>query len=125
MITDVVEMTISGGMRLAPAGIAWDAIKVSRHLGVQAVEQIPHPGAVAVDPAPKEPVLYFFVPAGSAAVWRVPQTKALTLDAHLVLPPDSKEAPPGPYWLVAPSHGLTAIETLRHALTVLQRAPSG
>jgi hypothetical protein len=120
MITDVVEMTMAAGMRLAPAGVAWDAVKVNRYLAVRAIEHIAQPGAVAVDPAPAEPVLYFFVPVGSAAVWDVPQTRVLTVNSHVVLPPDGKEAPPGPYWLVSPSRGLTSTADLRHALNEAQ-----
>jgi hypothetical protein len=116
MITDAAEMMSAAGMRLAPAGVEWDAVKVGRHLGVRAISLIAEPGAVAVDPARPEPVVYFFVPAGSAAHWDVAQTTALGPGAHVVLPPDHKEAPPGPYWLVPQLHGLTPTRVLRQAL---------
>lgn len=74
------------------------------------------PGAVAVDPAPREPLLYFFVPRGSTAQWDVPHTIDLGSAAQVVLPPDHKEAPPGPYWLIPRHHGLTPIDVLRQAL---------
>ncbi|MFG2943498.1 hypothetical protein [Streptomyces sp. NPDC048282] len=86
----------AAGLWLAPAGVEWDAVKVERHLGVRAIELIAEPGAVAVDPARPEPVLYFFVPAGSAAAWDVPQTNALGSNSYVVLPPSHRESPPGP-----------------------------
>ncbi|WP_405905667.1 MULTISPECIES: DUF6415 family natural product biosynthesis protein [unclassified Streptomyces] len=116
MISDAVEMVSASGMRLAPAGVEWDVIKVGRYLAVRTIERIAEPGAIAVNPALAEPALYFFVPAGSAASWDVPQTTPLGLDAHVVLPPDHKAAPPGPYWLISPERGLTQATTLRRAL---------
>ncbi|MEU4827732.1 hypothetical protein AB0H37_38210 [Actinomadura sp. NPDC023710] len=120
MTSDTAEMTIAAGMWLAPAGVRWDAVKVARHLAVRALELIAKPGAVAVDPAPSEPVLYFFVPPGSAATWDVPETTALGHSAHVVLPPEHKEAPPGPYWLIAQPNGLTPVALLRQALMAVR-----
>lgn len=120
MISNTAEMTIAAGMRLAPAGVRWDAVKVGRHLAVRAIELIAMPGAVAVDPAPSEPALYFFVPPGSAAAWDVPETTALGQNAHVVLPPEHKEAPPGLYWLIAQRNGLTPASVLREALVVVR-----
>lgn len=116
MITDAVEMTGTAGMRLAPAGIRWNAVKVSRCLAVQAIERIAKPGAVAVDPHHADPVLYFFVPLYSSGEWDVPHTRLLSRNAHLVLPPDDKNTPPGPYWLIPPHYGLTNSFALRRAL---------
>ncbi|MFJ9752604.1 hypothetical protein [Streptomyces chartreusis] len=116
MISDAVEMMSVADMRLAQAGVDWDAIKVGRFYALQALERIGYPGAVAVDPAPAEPVLYFFVRAGSALGWEVPESTGLGLNVHVVLPPDDKEAPPGPYWLIPPSNGLTQVTALRKAL---------
>jgi hypothetical protein len=116
MITDAAVMMSAGGMRLAPAGVEWDAVKVGRHLGVRAISLIAEPGAVAVDPARPDPVVYFFAPPGSAAHWDVAQTTALGPGAHMVLPPDHKEAPPGPYWLISQQNGLTSARVLRQAL---------
>ncbi|MFC4463951.1 hypothetical protein ACFPH6_05135 [Streptomyces xiangluensis] len=119
MISDAVEMMSAAGMWLAPAGAEWDVVKVGRHLGARALELIAEPGAVAVDPVHPEPVLYFFVPPGSAADWNVPQTTSLGRGTHVVLPPDHKEAPPGPYWLISQQHGLTQPTVLRQALESL------
>ncbi|MFF4308349.1 hypothetical protein [Streptomyces sp. NPDC001601] len=109
-----------GGMQLAPVGVHWDVVKVGRHIAVRAIERIETPGAVAVDPAPAEPVLYFFVPLGSAAVWNVPETTALGLKTHLVLPSAGKEPPPGPYWLIGQAQGLTPAAVLRQALEAVR-----
>ncbi|MEU6351096.1 hypothetical protein ABZ896_17450 [Streptomyces sp. NPDC047072] len=116
MIDESALTMTAAGMRLAPAGVEWDAVKVGRHLGVRAIEQIAEVGAVAVDPFRREPVLYFLVPKGSAAQWDVPETAALGTDAYVVLPPAHRDAPPGPYWLVPEQHGLTPAVVLRQAL---------
>ncbi|MEV3927209.1 hypothetical protein [Actinomadura coerulea] len=118
MISDTAEMTIAAGARLVPAGVQWDAVKVSRHQAVRAIELLETPGAVAVDPSPSEPVLYFLVPPGTASAWDVPETTALG-HAHVVLPPEHKEAPPGPYWLIPQRDGLTSVAALRKALAVI------
>jgi hypothetical protein len=121
-------MDIAAGMQLARAGVTWDAVKVSRFLGLQALQHIEHPGAVAVDPHSPEPMLYFFVPAGTTACWDVPDTTPLhgtEGTVHVVLPPPHREAPPGPYWLLPPSNGLTRTATLQRALeTALARRDS-
>ncbi|MET9081981.1 DUF6415 family natural product biosynthesis protein [Streptomyces sp. NPDC004237] len=116
MTQETALMRSAAGMRLAPAGVRWDVVKVARHTAVRAIDLIETPGAVAVDPAPAEAVLYFFVPPGSAAEWHLPQTTALGLNAHVVLPPPGREAPPGPYWLIGPTLGLTPAIVLRKAL---------
>jgi hypothetical protein len=115
MIGDVVQLA-PVGIRLVPAGVDWDAVQVGRFLALQAVERITRLGAVAVDSVPDEPVLYFLVPAGTATRWDVPMTAVLGPSSHMVLPPDTKHTPPGPYWLSPPSCGLTPAAVLRLAL---------
>ncbi|WP_406723434.1 DUF6415 family natural product biosynthesis protein [Streptomyces sp. GD-15H] len=113
-------------MRLVQTGVRWDVVKMRRFLGLQAIEHIEQPGAVAVDPHSPEPMLYFFVPAGTLANWNVPDTTALNsteCTTHVVLPPGHREAPPGPYWLLSPSCGLTPIATLRRALEMALHRP--
>ncbi|MFF4138036.1 DUF6415 family natural product biosynthesis protein [Streptomyces mirabilis] len=119
MFDDRASVATAAGMRLAQAGVRWDVVKVRRFLGLQAIEHIEQPGAVAVDPHSPEPMLYFFVPAGTLADWDVPDTRALNsteCTTHVVLPPGHREAPPGPYWLLPPSCGLTPTDTLHRAL---------
>ncbi|MFE7313124.1 hypothetical protein ACFU7T_08445 [Streptomyces sp. NPDC057555] len=104
------------------AGIDWDALKVARFFALQAIERLQRPGAVAVDPAPAEPVLYFFVPVGSTAGWSLPQVITLGAATHVVLPPTHCQAPPSPYWLVPPANGhlpLTNPTALHRALTTV------
>ena len=120
MISDGAGMLSAAGMRLVPAGVEWDAVKVGHQLGERVIERLAQLGAVAVDPAHREPLLYFFVPVGTAADWDVSQTTALGSDAYVVLPPDDRQAPPGPYWLVTRLHGLTQAEDLRQALEAEQ-----
>ncbi|MFF0087498.1 hypothetical protein ACFYR1_48835 [Streptomyces canus] len=116
MIDDSALRLTMAGLQLAPAGVEWDLVKVGRHWGVRAIEQIAELGAVAVDPSPREPMLYFFVPKGSAVDWNVPQTTALGRESYVVLPPARKEEPPGPYWLVPQHKGLTSAVDLQRAL---------
>lgn len=115
MINDSAQPGVAD-VRLAPAGVEWDAIRVGQFHGLQAIERIARPGAVAVHPASPRPFLYFLVPVGSAESWDVRQTIALGAAAHVALPLDTKRRPPGPYWLNPPSSGLTAAAALRLAL---------
>ncbi|MFJ9589685.1 DUF6415 family natural product biosynthesis protein [Streptomyces acidicola] len=121
---DPASVETATGMRLAQAGVTWDVVKVCRFLGLQALEYIGHPGAIAVDPYSPEPMLYFFVPAGTTVGWSVPDTTPLSgtaeVTTHVVLPPPHREAPPGPYWLLPPSHGLTPTRILQRALKFTQ-----
>lgn len=115
------EGTVAGpnGTLIVPAGIEWDAIRVPRFAGLQALKGV-KPGSVLVDPMPSEPVLYFFVVPGTAAAWRAPQSTALGATTSVVLPPRSWQAPPGPYWLIPPAADqairLTARDALHKAL---------
>ncbi|WP_159399504.1 hypothetical protein [Streptomyces alboflavus] len=106
------------GTRIVAAGIDWDAVKVTRSFALQALERLVSPGAVAVDPHPAEPVLYFLVPPGSTAGWSVIHSEALSETTHITLPHDGKLLPPGPYWLRPPGRGslLTDVDALRAAL---------
>ncbi|MFR0367543.1 hypothetical protein [Streptomyces sp. MCC20] len=97
-----------------------DVIRVCRFLALQALEGLAAPGAVTVDPFPAAPALFFLVPAGAAVGWRLPDTTACG-PSKVVLPPDGKEAPPGPYWLIGRSHGLTSAVALRAALEAVAR----
>ncbi|MCX4554290.1 hypothetical protein [Streptomyces sp. NBC_01500] len=98
-------LTGIAGTRLAPAGLEWDTIKVSHYYALQALERLVRPGSVAVDPAPAEPALYFFVPPGTTKEWDVAHSTALGIATHVVLPPNDKTLPPGPYWLITPRNG--------------------
>lgn len=116
------ERAVAGpnGTLITPAGVEWDAIRINRFTAFQALKRL-KPGSVLVDPTPREPVLYFFVAPGSALAWDVPRTKTLGATASVVLPPPTRQAPPGPYWLIPPGADhvirLTAKQALRDALT--------
>lgn len=122
------DLTAATSLRQAgPAltGIDWDVIRVARFLALQAIERIGAPGAVTVDPHPARPSLSFLVPAGASTEWQMPHTVAYPAARCLPLPPDHKEAPPGPYWLIHRSQGLTRVDELRQALeTVASRTTS-
>lgn len=100
------------------AGIDWDAVKVVRSFGLQALDRIREPGAVVVDPNAAAPALYFFVRPGATEGWDVPQSTALSITNHVTLPPSYRVKPPGPYWLTPPAEGRlhTNVNTLRTAL---------
>lgn len=106
------------GTRIVAAGVDWDAVKVVRSFGLQALDRIGEPGAVVVDPNAAEPVLYFLVRPGSTEGWEVPQSTALSITNHVTLPPCYRVTPPGPYWLTPPAEGRlhTNVNALRAAL---------
>ncbi|WP_328309219.1 hypothetical protein OG432_08180 [Streptomyces sp. NBC_00442] len=91
--------------RLAQAGIDWDAVVVSRYYALQALERLARPGSVAVDPRTAQPVLHFFVPAGTTDGWDLEQTTAFSTATYVMLPAATREAQPGAYWLLPPVGG--------------------
>lgn len=110
---------------LTRAGVSWDAVKVDRFHALQALERIPDPGSVAVDPGAVEPVLYFFVARGTTGGWDVPHSRAYSTATYVQIPPVNKESGEGPYWLIPPKYGVimnTDTETLKLALTAVTAA---
>jgi serine/threonine-protein kinase RsbW len=84
----------------------WEAVRVSRYYGLQALNHLANPGHVAIDP--DAPAVYFFVPAGTVQSWRpMPAGGGLTVmsEEGLRLPPQTRRTPPGAYWLVSPARG--------------------
>ncbi|WP_285574054.1 hypothetical protein [Streptomyces sp. RTGN2] len=103
------------GTRIVAAGKAWDAVRVGRFLGLKALERLGSAaGPVLVDPAARS--MYFLVPAGSTHDWDVHQSQALGETNHVVIPPATRQSPPGPYWLVDSRRPLTTTAALREAL---------
>ncbi|MGW1288637.1 hypothetical protein ACWDBD_17580 [Streptomyces sp. NPDC001118] len=80
----------------------WEAIRVGRYYGLQALARLHAPGAVAIDPS-TTPGVCFFVQAGSAAKW--PQASAISVMTDFEPPPAARQTPPGTYWLVPPRGG--------------------
>ncbi|MFE1839832.1 hypothetical protein [Streptomyces sviceus] len=95
-------------------------VTVCRFLALQALARLTAPGAVSVNPLPGAPTLSFLVSV-DAARWRPSYSGARGSCMEVVLPPDGKEAPPGPYWLIERSQGLTSLAALRAALEVVAR----
>ncbi|MFC8859345.1 hypothetical protein [[Kitasatospora] papulosa] len=88
--------------RVEAAGGAWDAVRVPRSAGLDALAILGHrSGAVLEDPL--SAALYFFIPQGTAADWDVDGTRILGEDDHVVVPPDRRTQGPGPHWRVCPS----------------------
>ncbi|MEV1048665.1 hypothetical protein [Streptomyces sp. NPDC049916] len=103
--------------RIAPAGVSWDAIRTDRLLGLQTVDHLgPAAGPVIVEPA----AMYFLVHPGASEGWSVPQSTAIGQTQHVVLPPETKSPPPGPYWLLSPTLPLASAAALRRALEAVQ-----
>ncbi|MEU5976412.1 hypothetical protein [Streptomyces sp. NPDC047315] len=115
----------SNGTHLVEAGVDWDVVRVSRHLGLQALDRL-DPGSLVVAPSRPDPALHFFVVAGSTYDWHVAQTSALRRAAFVLIPPADRLHPPGPYWLVPPGAdgaiNLTDLDVLRDALNELLSA---
>ncbi|MGC5401720.1 hypothetical protein ACPXCP_39025 [Streptomyces sp. DT20] len=107
------------GIRLVAAGKDWDAVRVSRFLGLQVLERLGSAaGPVLVDPVAR--TMYFLVPAGSTCTWDVPQTQPLGETAHVVVPPQARQSPPGLFWLVSSQRPLASAAALRQALLDVQ-----
>lgn len=106
--------------RLEGAGEAWDAVRVPRSVGNDAVSILGSlVGAALQDP--HEGCMYFFIAPGSAARWEppdVPGARILGPGAHVVFPPPRRTSGPGPYWRVCPADDrlLTDTAALRAAL---------
>ncbi|MFF3123387.1 hypothetical protein ACFVRD_13670 [Streptomyces sp. NPDC057908] len=88
--------------RLEKAGQAWDAVRVPRSVGLDALAILGgRSGAVLEDPL--SAALYWFIPPGNAVTWDVAGTRVLDEDAHLVIPPVRRTQGPGPHWRVCPA----------------------
>lgn len=100
---------------------SWEALKVARFYGLQALTRLNPPGTVVIDPGGQ--AVYFFVALGTTAQWPpLPAHGPLTVTTSLDLPPASRRTPPGAYWLVPPSRGairLTDAGALHEALASL------
>lgn len=112
---------------LTRAGVTWDAVKVDRFHALQALERIPEPGSVAVDPGAGsvEPVLYFFVARGTTDGWDIEHSRAYSTATYVQIPPVHKKSGEGPYWLIPPKYGVimnTDTETLKLALVAAMAA---
>jgi hypothetical protein len=59
-------------------------------------------GAVIEDPFTAAGVVYYFVPAGTAASWEVENTRPLGAGAAVMIPPDRRTEGPGPHWRICP-----------------------
>ncbi|MCD9196096.1 hypothetical protein [Streptomyces albireticuli] len=86
---------------ITAVGYQWDAIRMPRYLGLAAAALLGDGiGTVIVEPGERR--MYVLVPAGAAATWDYPETRALGRDSYLPLPPPACTRPPGPYWLTPP-----------------------
>ncbi|PZT70213.1 hypothetical protein DN402_31865 [Streptomyces sp. SW4] len=87
-----------------PAGHEWDVIRAPRQLGLAAMSILgTRAGAVVEDP--QRASVFFFVPAGAAASWRVQNTEPLPEGRTVPLPPRRRTEGPGPHWRICPGDG--------------------
>ncbi|MFF9088669.1 hypothetical protein ACF1BE_19995 [Streptomyces sp. NPDC014991] len=92
----------------APAGRAWDVVRMPRALGWRTVTQMRQHGT-PVGPAQHTPDgVEVLVPVGSAASWDLPDTEVLTEGAFIAVPHPAMTAPhtqQGHSWIVSPQDG--------------------
>ncbi|MFD3815074.1 hypothetical protein ACFWRZ_08405 [Streptomyces rubiginosohelvolus] len=106
--------------RLEPAGDTWDAVRVPRSVGSDAVAILgSRAGAALQDP--HEGCMYFFIAPGTADTWKAedaPGARILGAGAHVVFPPPRRTQGPGPHWRICPGDDglLTDTAALRAAL---------
>lgn len=106
--------------RLEAAGDTWDAVRVPRSVGSDAVAILgSRSGAALQDP--HEGCMYLFIAPGTAAGWEpsdVPGARILSTGAHVVFPPARRTSGPGPHWRICPGDDglLTDTAALRAAL---------
>ncbi|WP_326791454.1 hypothetical protein OHA79_01905 [Streptomyces sp. NBC_00841] len=88
--------------RLEEAGRTWDAVRVPRSVGLDALAILGgRSGAVLEDPL--SAALYWFIARRDATEWDVAGTRVLHEDTHLVIPPDRRTYGPGPHWRICPA----------------------
>ncbi|MFC8679825.1 hypothetical protein ACFUEN_44995 [Streptomyces griseorubiginosus] len=107
----------AAGCTVIDAGRDWDAVRVPRSVGVDAMTILgTRCGAVVEDPLCE--AVYYFVPVGTAAVWDVPTTRALGAGASVTIPPPRRTDGAGPHWRICPGDGswLTDPQALQAAL---------
>lgn len=99
-------MPADGTADAIEAGIHWDAVVTAQHVGLAALEHLDRetanrPGPIVWDPSPRQPRLYFLIPAGAgAAQWR--HERHLSRSTYVTIPGATSIRPPGPHWLVPP-----------------------
>lgn len=106
--------------RLESAGDTWDAVRVPRSVGSDAVAILGNRSGAALQD-PHEGCLYFFITPGSADSWKtsdVPGARILGSGTHVVFPPARRTSGPGPHWRICPGDDglLTDTAALRAAL---------
>ncbi|MFK4145178.1 hypothetical protein [Streptomyces sp. NPDC004065] len=104
-------------VRTLAAGDWWDAVRVPLGPGLRALRHLGDAtGAVIRDGYGG--ILYWLVPRGDAAGWRLPRVTVLGPGSYVAVPPPHRTAGPGLYWQVPATRGreLTAAPVLHAAL---------
>lgn len=99
-------------VRTVPAGRWWNAVRVPADLGALALKSLgDESGAVIKDGYGG--IMYWLVPPGDAAAWRLPDVQVLGRGSHVVVPPLRRTAGPGLYWRVPLTHDTYWTNTAR------------
>ncbi|MEU0807358.1 hypothetical protein [Streptomyces sp. NPDC005970] len=88
--------------QLQPAGKAWDAVRVPRFIGKQALGLLGEPTGAVIE-NPFDGVLYWLIAPGAAADWDMsllPSIQVWGATAYIEVPPVGFETGPGVRWRV-------------------------
>lgn len=117
-------------LRMEPAGVSWDAIRIPRHLCPDTVRALAGQcGSIVSDPYAGR--VTWFVPPDAGADWmsfpEAAGVEFLTVACWVTVPPADRVFPPGPYWAVPyrPGAYLTDPYRLHVAVTAAVHAALG
>jgi hypothetical protein len=104
-------------MKILPCARWWDAVRVPVHLGVHAVERLGERSGPVIA-SRKDHVLYWLIPTGAAAAWKLPSVRVWGAACYLTVPSAMGGDAVGDLrWLVPPQGDcLTDPATLHAAL---------
>ncbi|MFJ7046555.1 hypothetical protein CTU88_26565 [Streptomyces sp. JV178] len=112
-------------VRTVPAGRWWNAVRVPVALGAPALTALGDAtGAVIKDGFGG--IMYWLVPPGDGADWRMAGVQVLGAGCHVAVPPLRRTSGPGLYWRVPLSHDRYWTDTTRlgAALTSTAQFPA-
>ncbi|MFF2852500.1 hypothetical protein ACFVT5_40320 [Streptomyces sp. NPDC058001] len=98
---------------LRPAGKWWDAVRVPRATGLEALGRLGGDTGAVIDD-PDGGILYWLVPPGQAAQWRMPDGARIVVlgdAAHVAVPGPQRTS--GPHWRVPPTRGCALTDPVR------------
>jgi hypothetical protein len=105
---------------IPPLGRDWDVIQIDGAYPPDTID-----GPIIADPVRR--ALYILVPPGTAQLWDVPGSDALSDGVWLAIPSPARTDPPGLHWHQLPveAGGLTDPNALRSVLTAETESNDG